>query len=74
MGCLVSDQRPSLSAGGGVALNRGGGLHRGPLFAAVSLTHQKEDTLLASIRAAENLLATCFGASRRRKGTPPSPH
>lgn len=68
--CQTRD--PRYQQGGGVAVNWGGGLQRGPLFAVVSLTHQKEDTLLASIRAAANLLATCFVAGRRRKWTLPA--
>lgn len=39
--------------GGGMVMNWGGGLHHTPLFLVVSLTHQREDTLLASIRATD---------------------
>lgn len=46
--CQARD--PSLSPGGGVAVNWGGGLRRTSLFLLVSLTPRREDTLLASIR------------------------
>lgn len=46
--CQARD--PSLSPGGGVAVNWGRGLHRAPLFLLVSVTQWREDTLLASIR------------------------
>lgn len=47
--CQTRD--PCYHWGGGMAVNWGGRLHHTPLFLVVSLTHQREDTLLASIRA-----------------------
>lgn len=47
----MSNPRPWVSLGGGTAVNRGGGLHRTLLSLLVSLTQQKEDTLLASVGA-----------------------